>query len=370
MKKKPLVSVILPVCNECSFLQKAIESIINQSYSNIEIIIVNDGSTNPEVEEICLKYIDKIVYLRKENDGIASALNYAINVAKGEYIARMDGDDISYTERIYKQVEFLENNRDIDICGTNYENIDENDLVISRSNLPLEDYEIKVQNIFQNSLCHPSIMFRSDVFDNHLRYDESVKAEDYELWLRLENKVKFANLKECLIGYRCNGSGVTKIHCEEIGLSAVMIVKNHLNRFMKNAFENISEYGFGNVSYICKHIKEILPFLQEQIYIYSTIIKWNEDSQFYNLLYLTKIINERWIICLEILGLKNFLINENKSEFLEVQYFVDNQSNCEKFYEIVTDVITVQLETLKVKKHYLIYSIGMRGQAIYDEFSA
>lgn len=89
MKKEPLVSVILPVYNECKFLQKAIDSVINQNYSNLEIIIVNDGSTNPKVEEICLEYINKIVYLKKENGGVAAALNCAINVANGEYIARM-----------------------------------------------------------------------------------------------------------------------------------------------------------------------------------------------------------------------------------------------------------------------------------------
>lgn len=367
MRKRPLVSVILPVYNECNFLQKAIDSIVNQNYLNIEIIIINDGSTNSEVEEICLKYIDKIVYLKKENGGVASALNYAINVAKGEYIARMDGDDISNPERIYKQVEFLEKYKDIDICGTNYEYINENDLVIFCSNLPLVDSEIKIHNIFQNSLCHPSIMFRREVFDNGLRYDENVKAEDYELWLRLEKKVKFANLRECLIKYRCNECGVTRKHLEEIGLSAGLVAKKHLNRLINNAFENISEYNFGNVSYICNHIIKILPFLQAQIYIYTTIIKWNENTQCYNSLLLFKIINERWINSLDILGLKNFLVNVKKSQFLEIENLVYTSENCQKFYESITNIINMQLDVLKVKKVFLIYSIGTRGQAVYNE---
>jgi len=370
MRRKSLVSVILPVYNECSFLQKAIDSVISQSYSNIEIIIVNDGSTNPEVEEICLKYLDKILYLKKRNGGVASALNYAINVAKGEYIARMDGDDISYPDRIYKQVEFLEKNKDIDICGTNYEYIDANDLVIWSSNLPLDDFEIKIQNIFHNSLCHPSIMFRRGVFDDYLRYDENAKAEDYELWLRIERKVKFANLKETLIGYRCNAAGVTKTHTEEINLFAAMLVKKHLNKLMNNAFENISEYSFGSVGFMVMHIKELLPFLREQIYIYSTIIKWNKDSQFYDLSYLTKTVNERWNDCLKILGLKNFLINKNRKEFLEIQHFVDDESNCENFREIVIDIIDEQIDALREEKRYLLYSIGTRGQVICSELLA
>lgn len=368
MRKKPLVSVILPVYNESVFLQKAIDSIVNQSYPNIEIIIVNDGSTNPEVEEICLKYIDKIVYLRKENGGVASALNYAINAAKGEYIARMDGDDISYPERICKQVEFLESNRDIDICGTNYEYIDDNDAVIYRVNLPLEDYEIKVQNIFQNSLCHPSIMLRKKVFDNGLRYNESVKAEDYELWFRLERNVKFANLEEYLIGHRHNLFSVTKIYAEEMAISTVTLVKKHLNKIMDNAFESISEYNFGNISFAAKHAKGILPFLQDQVYICSSIIEWNENSQFYCSEYLTKIINKRWKECLKNSGMRNFLLNENKSDFLTIQSFVYNQRNCEKFNGMVAKIFHAQMEMIKVRKRYLIYSIGTRGQAIYSEF--
>lgn len=370
MDKEPLVSIILPIYNECGFLQKAIESIICQKYSNIEIIIVNDGSTNPEVEKICHKYIDKIVYLKKENGGVASALNFGIDAAKGDYIARMDGDDISYPERICKQVEFLENNKDIDICGTNYDYINNNDMVISSSKLPIDDCEIKTQNIFQNSLCHPSIMFRRRVFDNNLRYDINVSAEDYELWLRLEDKVKFANLKECLIGYRCNALGVTKIHSEEINLYVAMLVKQHLNIIMDNAFESRDEYSFGSVSFIINHTKKILSFLREQLYIYTTILKWNESSGFYNSMYLRKTISERWIECLKLSGMRNFLENENRKEFLEVQYFIDNPSECEKLYKIISDEIKAQLELVKVRKCYLIYSIGARGQAVYSALLA
>lgn len=368
VKKQPLVSVILPVYNECSFLQIAIDSIINQSYSNIEIIIVNDGSTNPKVEEICFKYINKIVYLKKQNGGVASALNYAINVAKGQYIARMDGDDISYPERIYKQVKFLEENKDIDICGTNYDCINENGRKIFNSNLPLVDSEIKLENIFQNSLCHPSIMFRREIFNNNLRYDENAKAEDYELWLRLEKKVKFANLEERLIGYRYNAYGITKTNPEEIGLSAGRLIKNHLNKLMNNAFENMNEYSFGNVGFIVQHSKDISLFLQEQIYIYSTIIKWNKDSQYYNSFYLGQTINKRWKDCLTISGLKNLLIKKNEKKYLEIQYFVSDQSNHKKFYEIVVNIINTQLDTIKAEKKYMIYSIGIRGQAVYNEF--
>lgn len=368
MRKKPLVSVILPVYNECRFLQKAINSVINQTYPNLEIIIVNDGSTNPEVEEICLGYINRIVYLKKENGGVAAALNCAIDVANGEYIARMDGDDIAYPERIYQQVRFLENNKDIDICGTNFANIDENDLIIAMSNLPLKDYEIKAQNMFQDCLCHPSIMFRKTVFDSGIRYDENVKAEDYELWLRIEKKVKFANLQECLLGYRNNKAGVTKVYSDEIYLSTIMLIKKHLNRIMDNAFENISEYSLGDIGVMIRHTKNILSFLQEQLNIYSIIIEWNENVKSYHSEYLTKIINGRWEGCIKNVGLRNFLINKNRSDFLKIQSFVHNQGNCGQFHKIASEIIHSQLETLRFRKRYLIYSIGKRGQAIYSEF--
>ena len=121
MKQDKLVSVIMPVYNADEHLREAIESILNQSYRNIEIIVVNDGSKdNGYTDSIIRKYESMVQYFYKENGGIADALNYAISKANGDYIARMDQDDISLPDRIEKQVEFMETNTDVAVCGTRF----------------------------------------------------------------------------------------------------------------------------------------------------------------------------------------------------------------------------------------------------------
>ena len=118
MNNSKKISVLMPVYNtKEEFLRTAIESILNQTYSNFEFIIINDGSTN-NAEDVILSYKDeRIVYLKQENKGIVSALNNGWDKASGEYIARMDSDDISLSERFEKQIEFLENNSEYSLVG-------------------------------------------------------------------------------------------------------------------------------------------------------------------------------------------------------------------------------------------------------------
>ena len=118
MRNSMKLSVIMPVYNtKEEFLREAVESILNQTYTDYELIIIDDGSTN-NVEEVINSYKDKrIVYIRQENTGIVGALNNGWNHAKGEYIARMDSDDVSYPDRFEKQAMFLDNNPDISLVG-------------------------------------------------------------------------------------------------------------------------------------------------------------------------------------------------------------------------------------------------------------
>lgn len=194
----PKISVVMPVYNtKEKYLREAIESILNQTYSDFEFIIINDGSTN-NAEDVILSYKDKrIKYFKQENKGVANTLNYGFDIAQGEYIARMDSDDISLPNRFEKQIKFLEENKDIAILGSWHEEF-------HKQHIRKPSYEIKLLDLFRGNLVsHPTIMLRKNDLDKYqLRYDPSFTCEDYELWSRIARYLKFHNLQEVLLKYR------------------------------------------------------------------------------------------------------------------------------------------------------------------------
>lgn len=205
------ISVLMPVYNtDESFLRESIESILNQTLENFEFIIINDGSTT-NAEDIILSYKDpRINYVVNENNlGLIKTLNKGLGLANGEYIARMDADDISLSDRLEKQLSFMESNPDVDILGTWFKCFPRNRIIKT----PVNDKDIK-QFLLVNSniLGHPTIMFRnSTVKKLNILYDEKAECvEDYALWLSLIDKVKFACIPEILLNYRLNKHGICK----------------------------------------------------------------------------------------------------------------------------------------------------------------
>lgn len=198
------VSVVMPVYNGEKYLRQAIDSILNQSFSDFEFIIINDCSTDA-TEQIIKSYDDKrIVYVKNDNNiGVAESLNRGFDIAKGEYIARMDADDISLPQRFEKQIEFMDKHNEYGLCGCDIIKFDDNgnekQFIYSHS-----DDEIKVDLLFDSPLPHPGIMIRRTVDETiDLHYDrEYEKAEDFELWTRMAEKVRFYNIPEFLLKYR------------------------------------------------------------------------------------------------------------------------------------------------------------------------
>ena len=199
------VSVVMPVYNQKEeFLREAIESILNQTFTDYELIIINDGSTNNS-EEVILSYSDdRIVYIKQENQGVARSLNNGIEIANGEYIARMDSDDISLPERFEKQIKFLDEHPEISILGTSYEIIPRNKTVIQQS-------VIKYTDILNACcVCHPSVMMRKADLDKYnLRYNPEFTSEDYELWSRAVQYLNIQNLPEVLVKYRWHEENIS-----------------------------------------------------------------------------------------------------------------------------------------------------------------
>lgn len=216
--KSPLVSVLMPVYNGEKYLHEAIDSILNQSYTNYEFIIINDGSTD-NTEKIILSYNDpRIIYVKNEkNLRLIKTLNKGIDLAKGEYIARMDADDISMPNRFEKQVTCFITNKEIDIVNTQYYLLDDDgkSYRIDKTNLLIRTEAVKYLSIFQTHIAHPAVMIRASILKRfkYLENETIEHIEDFDLWNRL-----FASGKCCytipdyLLYYRMNPTSVTNIN--------------------------------------------------------------------------------------------------------------------------------------------------------------
>ena len=206
---KPKVSVIMGIYNCEKYIKDSIESILSQTYENIELIMCNDGSTDNTfniAKRYQEKYPDKIILLENEkNMGLNYTLNHCLKYATGKYIARQDGDDISKKDRIEKQVKFLENNLQYAIVSCNVEYFDEN-ATWGKSNAITEPQKIDFYK--EGPFCHAASMVRKEVFDEVEGYtvnDNLLRVEDYHLWYKIYKRgYKGYNLEEVLYEVRDN----------------------------------------------------------------------------------------------------------------------------------------------------------------------
>lgn len=231
----PRITVLMPVYNCELYIKEAIDSILNQTFSDFEFIIIDDASTD-ETLPIIRSYDDNRIKLIEKplNTGYTNSLNYGLSIAKGEYIARMDGDDISFPERFEKQINFLDKNLDVVVCGSFFKIIETDKIYAVCEN----HEEIKLAMLQECPIGHPTVMMRKEIFQKYdLIYDVSKEpAEDYDLWTRLSVLGKLHNLQEVLLNYRMHNSQVSKKRNNEQKKAAVVIRVNLLNylNFKKN----------------------------------------------------------------------------------------------------------------------------------------
>ena len=200
MLLSPKISVVMPVFNGEQYLKESIESILCQTFTDFEFIIVDDQSTDSSwqiIQEYAAK--DSRIAAVKNNGikGCWSARNLGWDLAKGKYLAIMDSDDISLPERLQKEFDFMEQNPDIDICGTWMKNFGKDTKTVS---FPTSKQEIRDQLFFINSISQPTVIMRLSSVPN-IRYENTV-TEDYELWCREIDNLNFANIPEVLLLYR------------------------------------------------------------------------------------------------------------------------------------------------------------------------
>ena len=211
---KPRISVLMAVHNSMEFLKGAVESILNQNYTDFEFIIIDDGSSDGSGEwlEAKAKEDQRIHLVRQANIGLTKSLNRGLALARGEFIARMDSDDVCLSNRLETQLAFLRRNFDVVACGSNVEMIDSDGDLIGVYHVPQthEDIEAHFWSGGLAALVHPSAMIRRDALVKISGYNERFpKCQDYDLWFRLAEIGRLVNLPQVLIQWRQHASSIS-----------------------------------------------------------------------------------------------------------------------------------------------------------------
>ena len=206
----PQVSILMPVYNTAPYLREAMDSMLSQTFTDFELIVLNDCSPD-DAEELLDAYDDSRIvrYRGEKNVGLSNVLNVGIEMARGKYIARMDSDDISLPNRLQVQVDFLEAHPEIDLVSAGMRLFGAKEEVWIRERDP---EKVKINALFHSPILHASSVWRKESFEKHgLRFrQEMVPAEDYDLWTRAILKgLKLVNLSEVLYKYRLHPSQVT-----------------------------------------------------------------------------------------------------------------------------------------------------------------
>lgn len=289
--KNPLISVILPIYNSEQYLKEAMNSILNQTFTDFELLAINDASTDSSLK-IIKSFANKdkrvIIINNQSNIGLVKNLNIAIGLANGKYIARMDSDDNSDITRFEKQINFMESNPEIGIVGAWISEMGSN----KKWHYPLEHDEIYKYLIYGSPFSHPVVMIRRSVFiDHHIRYSEDFKVgQDYELWSRLLKVTKAANLPQELLKWRKHKNQNTQKYRDLNFKNSSMVsgkildeiypddinYKNHINKLfslpreerINNLKESIECISKMNINCTPQVEKYLYKKISKKLYIY------------------------------------------------------------------------------------------------------
>lgn len=211
---KPAISIIMSSYNDSFYIKEAIESVLQQSFTDWEFIIINDASTD-NTAQIIHGYANKdkriIVIQNIENKGQTESLIIGFNRANGEYIARIDGDDEWVDKnKLLKQVNFFKNNPEYGLVGSWAYIVDKKGNRTTFGRSPVEDEDIRNYMLIENCFFHSSVIIKKSVIEKVGYYNQKIKySQDYELWLRIGLSCKMYNIEEYLINYRMNPNGIS-----------------------------------------------------------------------------------------------------------------------------------------------------------------
>jgi len=238
------LSVLMPYRNAASTLSRAIESILQQSFTDFELILVDDGSTDSS-KEISCQYEDKrIRNVSIPESGIVAALNKGLAISQGKYIARMDADDYSYPERLKLQYEFLDRNPDIGIVSgkVSFKGNREKDkgyaLYVDWINQQISPEQIYLNRFVESPIAHPSVMIRKMLLDRFGSYREGDFPEDYELWLRMmDQDVRFSKIDGIILDWYDEETRLSRIHKRYSVEAFYRIKTKYFTKWFMNRFQ-------------------------------------------------------------------------------------------------------------------------------------
>lgn len=283
----PQISVVMPAYNAEKYVTEAINSILNQTFTDFEFIIINDAS-NDSTKEIIESFRDQRIKLinNEQNQGVAKSLNIGISAAKGKYIARMDADDISLPERFQTQFNFMEQNPEIDICGSWAETFGYEKKIIEA---PLSHGDIKDTNFFSCSMLHPTVIFinKGEVIYSQ----EYTSAQDYDLWSRMIDKLIFANIPEVLLLYRTHPNQIGAMKKQEQNNNANIVRMKNLSTIGIKLSENEQKIynDFFAEQFIPENIEEVATAVNIFEKISSAGEKYGYGEKFQELIKLFQI---------------------------------------------------------------------------------
>jgi len=240
---RPTVSVLMSTFNNEATIVEAVNSILEQTHKDFELLVVNDGSTDKTGDILHGMADPRLKIINNErNIGLTRSLNKAITFSKGSYLARQDADDISLPQRLARQYEFMEEHRDIALLGTSRATLDAHGKIIATTKLP-RNPDLQ-QLLRRNCLVHGSIMLRRDVLNDVGYYNEDFRlSQDYEFWLRIAKNHKIMNLQEPLYGVRRHGNRVTLSKRPQAELYRLLAVNLARDKVTAEVMEHIRKEG-------------------------------------------------------------------------------------------------------------------------------
>lgn len=296
---RPLVSVLMPCFNVEKYVEESLNSILNQTYRNLEIIAINDCSTDHTGEILQqMANLDPRIKIvdNEENLKLIKTLNKGVTLCSGEYIARMDADDIALPERIEKEVAFLESNRDHDIVSTLfYAFPSDNPKKKALHHNPIRHEELRAYMLFKSGICHPAVMIRKRIFTElGLKFEaEYLHVEDYALWSQAIYKTKIANINEGLLLYRVHQLQISTMH-EKLQIeNKKKVFKIHCNKLgLPETDEFLDIYAS---SAECVPSISSLEYLGECEKFMLSLIQINEKNPFCDMEYLKRMLSIHWL---------------------------------------------------------------------------
>ena len=268
---KPLISIIMPVYNAADYLKAAIQSILSQTYSHWELIIIDDASTDstPKILKSFSRNSKIKIFKNSRNLGVAASLNRALSLSRGQYIARMDADDISHPNRLQKQLKFLQSHPKIVACGVQAEIINGQNQAVGTRSFPQGSQSCHDYLMLTSPILHPTLLAKADIYKK-IGYTAKYKtAEDWELYFKFLNFGHLNNLPETLYSYRqLYGSNGFK----NIRKAFLLITRIRLNA-IKNGYQPAW------LMFLSNFLQAFVVFLLPEKLVFRLFSLWRVNSQ-------------------------------------------------------------------------------------------